>query len=109
MFPKDYLKKNDLGRGDYNQIANYVYMQSEINIKVGNKAPNDYFGSIMEQISSGNLHLSGINNLDDLKANLESNCVPYEIIDMGIDSYQDFLSKRRKLMADKMKNYYFSL
>ena len=109
LFPKDYLKKNDLGRGDYNQIANYVYMQSEINIKVGNKAPNDYFGSIMEQISSGNLHLSGINNINDLKANLESNCVPYEIIDMGIDSYQDFLSKRRKLMADKIKNYYFSL
>ncbi len=109
LFPKDYLKKNDLGRGDYNQIANYVYMQSEINIKVGNKAPNDYFGSIMEQISSGNLHLSGINNIDDLKANLESNCVPFEIIDMGIDSYQDFLSKRRKLMADKIRNYYFSL
>jgi hypothetical protein len=109
LFPKDYLKKNDLGRGDYNQIANYVYMQSEINIKVGNKAPNDYFSSIMEQIRSGNLHLSGINNLDDLKSNLESNCVPFEIVDMGIDSYQDFLSKRRKLMADKIKNYYFSL
>ncbi len=109
LFPKDYLKKNDLGRGDYNQIANYVYMQSEINIKVGNKAPKDYFSSIMEQISSGNLHLSGINNLDDLKSNLESNCVPFEIVDMGIDSYQDFLSKRRKLMADKIKNYYFSL
>jgi len=109
LFPKDYLKKNDLGRGDYNQIANYVYMQSEINIKVGNKAPNDYFSSIMEQISSGNLHLSGINNLDDLKSNLESNCVPFEIVEMGIDSYQDFLSKRRKLMADKIKNYYFSL
>lgn len=109
LFPKDYLKKNDLGRGDYNQIANYVYMQSEINIKVGNKPPIDYFGSIIEQISSGNLHLSGINNMDDLKANLESNCVPFEIANMGIDNYQDFLDKRRKLMADKIKNYYFSL
>lgn len=109
LFPKDYLKKNDLGRGDYNQIANYVYMQSEINIKVGNKAPNEYFGSILEQISSGNLHLSGINNIDDLKANLASNCVPYEIIDMGINNYQEFLSNRRQLMADKIKNYYFTL
>jgi hypothetical protein len=109
LFPKDYLKKNDLARGDYNQIANYVYMQSEINIKVGNKAPNEYFSSVMEQISSGNLHLSGINNIDDLKANLASNCVPFEIVDMGIDSYHDFLSKRRKLMAEKIRNYYFSL
>ena len=43
LFPKDYLKKNGLDRGKYNQIANYVYMQSEINIKVGNKPPKDYF------------------------------------------------------------------
>lgn len=109
LFPKDYLKKNDLGKGEYNQIANYVYMQSEINIKVGNKAPNEYFGSIMEQISTGNLHLSGINSIDDLKANLQSNCVPYDIVNMGIDNYQDFLAERRRLMADKIKNYYFKL
>jgi hypothetical protein len=109
LFPKDYLKKNNLGKGEYNQIANYVYMQSEINIKVGNKAPNEYFNSVIEQIDSGDLHLSGINNLDDLKANLESNCVPFEIVNMGIDNYQDFLTERRKLMAEKIKNYYFSL
>ncbi len=84
-------------------------MQSEINIKVGNKAPNEYFNSVIEQIDSGDLHLSGINNLDDLKANLESNCVPFEIVNMGIDNYQDFLTERRKLMAEKIKNYYFSL
>lgn len=109
LFPKDYLKKNNLGKGEYNQIANYVYMQSEINIKVGNKAPNEYFNSVIAQIDSGDLHLSGINNLDDLKANLESNCVPFEIVNMGIDNYQDFLTERRKLMAEKIKNYYFSL
>jgi hypothetical protein len=109
LFPKDYLKKNDLGRGDYNQIANYVYMQSEINIKVGNKAPNEYFSSIMNQIDSGNLHLSGINNMEDLKANLHNNCVPLEIINMQVESYQDFLEERRKLMAEKIRNYYFSL
>jgi hypothetical protein len=109
LFPKDYLKKNDLGRGDYNQIANYVYMQSEINIKVGNKAPKEYFSSIIAQIDSGDLHLSGINNINDLKANLESNCVPFEIVSMGTDNYQDFLNTRRKLMAEKIKNYYFSL
>lgn len=109
LFPKDYLKKNNLGKGEYNQIANYVYMQSEINIKVGNKAPNEYFSSLIAQIDSGDLHLSGINNIDDLKANLESNCVPFDIVNMGINNYQDFLTERRKLMADKIKNYYFSL
>ena len=41
LFPKDYLKKKGLERGKYNQIANYVYMQSEINIKVGNNPPKN--------------------------------------------------------------------
>ena len=46
LFPKDYLKKNGFTRGKYNQIANYVYMQSEINIKVGNKAPKVYLSEV---------------------------------------------------------------
>jgi hypothetical protein len=28
---------------------------------------------------------------------------------MKIDNYEDFLTARRKLMAGKMKEYYFSL
>jgi hypothetical protein len=39
VFPRDYLKKNGLARGQYNQIANYVVAQSEINIAIGNKKP----------------------------------------------------------------------
>jgi hypothetical protein len=50
LFPKDYLKKNGLDRGQYNQIANYAYMQSEINIKVGNKPPKDYFDVVKSQL-----------------------------------------------------------
>ena len=34
LFPRSYLKKHDLTKGKYNQIANYVMMQSEINIAV---------------------------------------------------------------------------
>jgi uncharacterized protein with ParB-like and HNH nuclease domain len=40
---RDYLKKNGLDRSKYNQIANYVYIQSEINIKIGNRPPKAYF------------------------------------------------------------------
>ena len=29
VFPRDYLKKSGLKKGQYNQIANYVYMQSK--------------------------------------------------------------------------------
>ncbi|GIM54641.1 GmrSD restriction endonuclease domain-containing protein [Capnocytophaga cynodegmi] len=103
LFPKDYLKKNGLEKGQYNQIANYVYMQSEINIKIGNKSPKDYFELIKQQ------SISGISNEQEFLENLKVNCIPPEIIQMNIEDYQDFLSLRRKLMAQKIKEYYFSL
>ena len=109
LFPKDYLKKNGLDRGKYNQIANYVYMQSEINIKVGNKSPKDYFELINAQISGNQNLVSGISSHQELLENLQANCVPSEIMEMSFDDYSEFLVLRRKLMAAKMRNYYFSL
>lgn len=109
LFPRDYLKKNGLDRGKYNQIANYVFMQSEINIKVGNKPPKDYFGLINKQIDDDNKLVSGISSQNELLENLRSNCVPTEIMTMDIDDYAEFLILRRKLMAQKIKQYYFTL
>lgn len=109
LFPKDYLSKHGLDRGKYNQIANYVYMQSEVNIKVGNKPPKDYFELIKSQIQDENRQVSGLSTEQDLLDNLKMNCVPTEIMDMNINDYQDFLTLRRKLMAQKIKAYYVSL
>lgn len=109
LFPKDYLKKNGLDRGKYNQIANYVYMQSEINIKVGNKPPQEYFEMIKQQMIEGKRQVSGISTENDLFENLKMNCVPAEIINMSFDDYSDFLDLRRKQMALKMRDYYFKL
>lgn len=109
LFPKDYLKKNGLARGKYNQIANYVYMQSEINIKVGNKSPKEYFNIIKSHIASNNSSLTGLLTEEELIDNLEMNCIPLNIAEMEIDVYDMFLLERRKLMALKIKKYYFSL
>lgn len=109
LFPRDFLKKNGLERGKYNQIANYVYMQSEINIKVGNKPPKDYFALIHQQMAEDNRLVSGLSTEQELLDNLKASCIPAEIITMGIDDYNDFLIARRKLMALKIKEYYFSL
>jgi hypothetical protein len=108
LFPKDYLKKNGYDKGKYNQIANYVYMQSEINIKVGNKSPIEYFTILNQQISTGEF-ISGISSDQDLKNNLIANCIPEQISTMTVDNYESFLEQRRKLIATKIKNYYFSL
>lgn len=109
LFPKDYLKKNGLDRSKYNQIANYVYMQSEINIKVGNKPPKEYFEIITQQILEINKDLSGISSNQELMDNLKMNAVPEAIMQMGVEDYNDFLQMRRKLMATKIKEYYHSL
>jgi hypothetical protein len=109
LFPKDYLKKNGLDRSKYNQVANYVYMQSEINIKVGNKAPHEYFAILMNQMIERNLQVSGLTNETEFMANMQMNCVPTELIQMNIDNYSEFLSLRRRMMANKIKEYYFSL
>jgi len=109
LFPKDYLKKNGLDRRQYNQIANYVYMQSEINIKVGNKPPKDYFEIVKTQMFINQQQVSGISTEQQLLDNLKMNCVPPEIQQMNIDDYNDFLTLRRKLMATKIKEYYQSL
>lgn len=109
LFPKDYLKKNGLDRSKYNQIANYVYMQSEINIKVGNKPPKDYFEIVKLQMINNNQQISGLATEQQLLENLKMNCVPIEIQQMNIDDYNDFLTLRRKLMATKIKEYYQSL
>lgn len=109
IFPKDYLKKNGFTRGMYNQIANFVYMQSEINIKVGNSAPNEYLGKVINQIKAGDNHYSGITTIDKLHQNLQSNSVPINLLEMNIESYEQFLEERRKLMADKIRKYYKSL
>ena len=106
LFPSDYLKKNGLSKNRYNQIANYVYMQSEINIKIGNRPPKEYFERIQYQIQTANPQISAISNEVELLENLRMNCIPTEMMEMELQDYQEFLSMRRKLMVEKIRNYY---
>lgn len=109
LFPRDFLKKNGKQKGEYNQIANYVYMQSETNIKIGNKEPKEYLSYILEQIANGNMLYGAITDHKELINNLKQNCIPESILNYGLDDYELFLQQRRKLMANKIKEYYWSL
>lgn len=110
IFPKDYLIKNGINtKQRYNQIANFTYLQQEINIAVSNKAPEKYFDDLKEQLNGGSLVYGCINNLEDLKKNLDENAIPEEIMNLTYENYDDFLAKRREMMAAKLKKYYESL
>jgi len=109
LFPKEYLKAKGLNRGDYNQIANYVYAQSEINIRIGKKPPKEYMPVVIAQTEGAQLVYGGIAEKDALEKNMCQHCIPEEFEKMEIEGYKDFLEKRRKLMAKKIEKYYKSL
>lgn len=110
IFPKKYLQKNGMNnRKDYNQIANYVYTQSEINIKIKDDAPCVYMSNMKKQINGEGDFYGGINDAEDLKKNLEENCVSECFKTMDYTEYQEFLKQRRMQMAAYIKEYYFGL
>lgn len=110
LFPKKYLIRNGItSKGQYNQIANYVYLQSEINIKISADAPKDYMAVVLHQCETGKPVYGGITDLDQLRQNLEENCIPEDFAQMGIEDYPRFLEQRRVLMAQKIRKFYEAL
>ena len=92
--------------GSYNQIANYVIAQSEINIGTGAKPPTTYFAELREQVSGGAKKYGGITDRDELLHNLRMNCIPETMLDGEVKDYEQFLEDRRKLMALKIKRWF---
>lgn len=106
VYPRDLLKRAGLQRGRYNQISNFVLAQSEINIAIGNKAPELYFSELLEQVNGGPLKYGGITDEAVLRANLADHCVPDALLDGTVPAYDDFLAARRTLMAAKLHVYF---
>lgn len=110
IYPKEYLKKSlGLKRADYNQIANYVYTQQEINIAIGDDPPHEYMAAVVEQCETKHPVYGGITELDDLRDNLRQSAVPEALLQDDPIPYEDFLRERRKLMAARLQSYYASL
>ena len=109
IFPKEYLKSNRFEKNKYNQEANYVYLDRPVNISIGKKAPKEYFALAVEQCTTKEIKCGAITEIEQLKENLAMNCIPFSVVEMDYHNYEDFLVERRKLMAEKIKNYYNSL
>lgn len=109
VFPRKLLKDQGLSRGRYNQIANYVLAQSEINIAIGYKAPERYFKELSQQCTGGTKRHGGITDLEEMKTNLRMSCLPEELLDGAIPDYDSFLEDRRRRMAAKIRVYFEQL
>ncbi len=91
---------------EYNQISNYVYIQSEINIKIGKKSQKQYFSEIQKQCNGGKVAYGGICDMKTLLNNLAANAVPQALFNMESDEYEKFLELRRNLIRNKIQEYY---
>jgi len=109
VFPRNYLKKeHGLNRGRYNQIANFVIAQSEINIAIGDKAPEKYLADLGEQCRGGKVKYGGITDEAEMRANFRANSLPESLLDGEIPDYDTFLETRRHLMAAKLQTWFES-
>ena len=110
IFPKQYLKEQGFEKNQYNQNANYVYLDRPVNESIGKLPPYEYFSAAKRQCSEDvTKPIGSINDIDQLESNMTMNCIPKDIFNMDSESYYRFLQERRMLMAHKIKEYYYNL
>ena len=61
IFPKAYLKANGVTvKSRYNQVANFTYLDTQVNKAISDDAPAVYFKTVMEQFGTGNAEIGNI-------------------------------------------------
>ena len=110
IFPRAYLKSNGISnKTKYNQVANYIYLDTQVNKAISDDAPSVYFSKVKAQCDTKLIELGNIADEVLLNKNLEENCIPANIFNMTIADYDEFLQERRKMMAALVERYYKGL
>jgi hypothetical protein len=110
IFPRKYLIRNGINeRNKYNQIANFTYLDPQVNKDISDSSPNEYFSAAYEKCREGESMFGNIADVYALNQNLQTNCIPLNIVNMDYHEYESFLVERRKQMAVKIKLYYNNL
>lgn len=110
IFPKNYLKANGISqKNHYNQIANFTYLDTQVNKDISDDAPYTYFSKAFAAVQNNKAEYGNIKDHDELMQNLEQNCIPANICEMTFADYDTFLKKRREMMAKKIHEYYNNL
>lgn len=64
IFPRNHLKNNGIReKTKYNQIANYIYLDTQVNIAIGDKAPCDYLKMAFAQCVGSTVRFGNIKDL----------------------------------------------
>ena len=109
IFPKEHLIPNGITTKEkINQVCNYAYIDTNVNIDISDDAPKEYFNYVLKNSVPTNT-FGYVKSKEEFYNNLEENCIPKEIINYDYKNYDTFLKKRRILMAKYIKDYYESL
>lgn len=84
-------------------------MDTQVNKRISDDAIDIYFAKVKEQCATHTTVIGNITNEEDLRINLGENAIPESIFAMTYENYDEFLSMRRKLMADTIRKYYKNL
>ncbi|MDR0696314.1 MAG: DUF262 domain-containing protein [Christensenellaceae bacterium] len=106
IFPKAYLNEKGISRDIHNSLANYVYLHDQVNKKIRDRSPEIYMKDVLEFTGA---YDNDIKNLDALQTNLRDNAIPDIVMSGNAENYLFFLEERKKLMAMKVREFYYKL
>jgi len=89
IFPKAVLKDTYTGR-QADDISNLCFIAGKTNRQISDKPPKEYFPPMIEK--------SGL-------AAFESQCIPTDTALLGVQEYNEFLQKRRTLLAHRLNEF----
>ena len=69
------------------------------------RLPRSYFAELREQVNGGSKRYGGITDAAELRDNLVMNCLPTSLLDGEPLDYDTFLVERRRLMAEKIRQW----
>ncbi|MCL2128798.1 MAG: DUF262 domain-containing protein [Treponema sp.] len=93
IFPKNVLYKHKYSKALVNSLGNYTFLTKDTNIKISDKEPSIY---ISEFIKSN----PGV---------VESHWIPTDYQLLSVEKYEQFLGRRRELLAESTNQFLDSL
>lgn len=89
IFPKAVLKHTHTAR-EADDIANLAFVSGRTNRQISDKAPVEYFPSIVQK--------SGMNAF-------EAQCIPTDSALLSVEAYKTFLTERRKAVSRRLNEF----
>ena len=93
VFPKDLLYKHGYTKSIVNALGNYTFLTKETNLAISNKPTKEYIPDYTAKTPGA----------------VESHWIPTDSYLLELDHYEEFLAKRRELLAEAANNFLDSL